>query len=99
MLQVLAAPVGVKVRSTGTALPNASYMVVVTFTGVVEPAGRFPPRSMFCVSAGGSADPTMMLSGPGGDVLGWPSAQPSTNPPPSVARFPFESICRSPSRV
>src|SRR5580700_510048 len=65
MLQVLAAPVGVNVRSTGTVLPSASYIVVVTFTGAVEPAGRLPPRSMFCVSAGASADPTMTLRGPG----------------------------------
>ena len=96
---MLAAPVGVKVSATGTALPSASYKVVVTVTGVVEPAGRFPPRSTCCVSAGGSADPTMTLSGPGGDVLGWPAAQPSTSPPLWVARLPLASICRSPSRV
>src|SRR5580692_10199101 len=70
MLQVLAAPVGVNVNATGTAVPSASFKVVVTVTGVVAPAGRFPPRSTCCVSAGGSADPTITLRGPGGDVLG-----------------------------
>ena len=91
--------VGVSVSVTGTWLPRESYIVVVMVTGLVALDGRFPPRTTFCVWAGGPVDPTTTLSGPGGDVVGWPGAHPSMSPPLLVARFPLLSTWRSPSSV
>jgi hypothetical protein len=51
-VQVLAVVEGVKVKVIGIGSPRESYAVVVTVTGLVAPAARFPPRVMFWVSFG-----------------------------------------------
>src|ERR1700691_1528451 len=95
----VSAAVGVRVSVTGTWLPSESYIVVVMTTGLVALDGRFPPRTTFCVWAGGPVEPTTTLSGVGGAVVGCPGAHPSTSPPLLVARLPLLSIWRSPSSV
>ena len=56
---VLAVPVGVRVRVTGTWLPSESKMLVEMVTGLVPPlaGGRLPPMLMLSVWLGASADP------------------------------------------